>query len=128
MFSRQKIAEAIALRFDGAGFADVLAQAPAPATPLRCASVGRFSFGEIGPVRPTLFSLPSTTMTAGPRMPFVPSAVTTPPLEVTFGFADVFDSSDPPPPQPAMRAIAAIATNLRMVRLCPFRQVSCIGF
>src|SRR4051812_37728833 len=58
LFRRQRIADDIAPRFDRLGFADVLAHAPAPATPLRCASVGRFSFGEIGVVRPSVVTLP----------------------------------------------------------------------
>src|SRR3954454_25404029 len=54
-FKRQRIAADIAPRFEGAGFADVLEQAPPPATPCVSASVGRFSFGEIGPPLPIVF-------------------------------------------------------------------------
>src|SRR3954452_25159153 len=113
-FSRQRIADDIALRFDDDGLADVLAHAPAAATPLRCASVGWFSFGEIAP--PPLArtdSAPFSTSTAGPRMPLVASALTTPPplFGVTLAGVEPLSSS-PPPPQPAIKAIAANATNL----------------
>src|SRR4051794_18458286 len=53
-FSRQRIAADIAFRFDGAGSAEVLEQATPPATPCDSASVGRFSFGEIGTVFPVV--------------------------------------------------------------------------
>jgi hypothetical protein len=73
-------------------------------------------------------SSPFSMSIAGPSTPFVASAVTTPPAaEVAFEGVEPF-SSFPPPPQPATRTIAANATNLRMGRLCPFRQVCCIGF
>src|SRR5215208_7816518 len=114
LFSRQRIADDIAPRFDELGFDDVLAHAPAPATPLRCASVGRFSLGEIGAVLPMTVSFPSRIEVAGRSRPFVASAFTTPPDELAAGFAGFFASSEPPPPQPAIRAIAANATILRM--------------
>src|SRR3954463_16726393 len=76
-FSRQRIAAFIAARFVASGLAEVEAHAALPATPLCCASVGRSSFGEIGPPLPTVFAPPTwSTVTAGPRMPFVGSAET----------------------------------------------------
>src|SRR3954452_3395166 len=127
MFSRQKIAEAIALRFDGAGLADVLAHAPLPATPLRWASVGRFSFGEIGIVRPVIVTFPFSTVAGGSSRPFVPSAVTTPPPGDCVGVDLAALSPAPPPPHPAINAIAPNATIRRIRQLCPFRQVLRIG-
>src|SRR3954454_2713623 len=121
MFSRQKIAEAIALRFDGAGFADVLAHAPLPATPLRCASVGRFSFGEIATVRPSVVTFPFSTVVGGSSRPFVASAFTTPPLGDCAGAGFAALLLPPPPPHPAISAIAPIATIRRIRQLCPFR-------
>src|SRR3954470_18129239 len=93
-------------RFDGAGFAEVLAHATPPATPLRCASVGRFSFGEIGPPLPVTDSLPFSTSTEGPSSPFVTSALTVPPGPApgpTGACAGLLPS---PPPQPAANTSA----------------------
>src|SRR5215208_152534 len=86
LFSKQRIAPDIAPRFPALGFEDVRAHADAPATPLRCASVGRFSLGEIGAVLPTTDSFPSMTDIAGRSTPRVASALTTPP-EPAAGFA-----------------------------------------
>src|SRR3954451_11270131 len=119
MFSRHRTAEAIALRLDGAGFADVLAHAPLPATPLRCASVGRFSFGEIGTVLPMIVTLPLSTEAGGSRKPFVASAWTMPPPGDCVG-AGLDALSFPPPPHPAISAIAPVATIRRISQLCPF--------
>src|SRR4051794_33282587 len=64
-FSRHRIAFDIAPRFEDDGFADVLAHAALPATPFSCASVGRSSFGEIGPPLPVTRTLPFSIRIGG---------------------------------------------------------------
>src|SRR4051812_10685833 len=110
-FNRQRIAPESALRFAGSGLAEVLEQATPPATPCVWASVGRFSFGEIGPVLPTVFAPCSSTVVAGPSRPLVGTAWTTPPppgVGLAPG-AGAFGLLPPPPPQAASASAEARA-------------------
>src|SRR3954452_23933083 len=132
-FRRQRMVPFRAPRFAGAGSAAALEHAAAPPTPCVCASVGRFSFGDSGAVFPTVFTPCSgVTVTAGPRTPFVGSALTTPPPVFGAGFgADCDPYVPPPPPQAtsatALTSVASATKSLLIPLILPSRGPSRIG-